>query len=349
MPFAKALPGLVLALALALAARLAHGLLPPRAGQIVGEVLVAVLFGLAVGNLLSLGERFAPGLKYSVQTVLRLAIVLLGASLSLAEVGRVGGRVLLLIVALMALALVLAHTVGRWVGTPPRLASLIGVGTAICGNSAISATAPVIGALDEEMSFAIATNTLFGTLAVLVYPLVGQALGLSDGVFGIWSGTAVNDTSQVVAASFAFSEAAGKMATTVKLTRNALMGAVIVLMGWLHGGASEAGAPRASVLTRLRQSFPTFVLGFLALATLRSVGAFDAASAALGTDLPKLLTTVARFLILVALAAVGATTRVAQLRKIGLAPFWLGFAVATATSVASLGAASWLMGSQAAP
>ena len=117
----------------------------------------------------------------------------------------------------MALALTAAHLLGKLAGVPGRLATLIGVGTAVCGNSAIVATAPVIRALDEEVSFAVATNTLFGTAAVLLYPIIGRALHFSDHVFGTWAGTAVNDTSQVVAAGFAYSEAAGRLATAVKL------------------------------------------------------------------------------------------------------------------------------------
>ncbi len=333
-------PGLALAIAVALVARLLHGALPPGPAAVVGDVVVAIFLGLLVSNLVRLPAALRPGIRFSFQTVLRLAIVLLGARLSVAQVLAIGGKALVLIVLLMGLALVLAHQLGRLVGISPRLASLIGVGTAVCGNSAISAVAPVIGAEDEEVSFAIATNTLFGTLAVFLYPLLGHALGLSDGAYGTWAGTAVNDTSQVVAAGAAFSAAAGDVANTVKLTRNALMGAVIVLMGFLHRGGAAASArqnaPPGGFATRLRQSLPGFVLGFLAMAALSSLGAFHALSGRFGFDLAAVLGEVAKALILVALAAVGLSTRFTAMGRIGWRPFLIGFAVALATSGTSL-------------
>jgi uncharacterized integral membrane protein (TIGR00698 family) len=334
--FAARAPGVLAALAVAVGARLLHVALPDRVGQVVGEVLIAVVIGLAVGNLLHLPARLESGLRFAFGTLLKTAIVLLGASLSLAEVGRVGGRVVFQIVALMALALALGHLLGRWLGVPPRVASLIGVGTAVCGNTAISAVAPVIRARDEEVSFAIATNTLFGTVAVLAYPVIGHLLGLSNGVFGVWAGTAVNDTSQVVAAGFAYSEAAGQMATTVKLTRNALMGLVILFMGWLYREPGVNGGA-ASPWRRLVDSFPVFVLGFLALSALRTLGAFEVFSQALGVDLLAALLVAAKLLILVALAAVGLSTRFTELRKIGFKPLYVGLAVATAVAATSLG------------
>lgn len=354
------LPGLAATVAVAIAARFAHGLLPLGLQPVFGEVVLAVLLGLIIANIWTLPENLRPGVKFSFQTLLRVAIVLLGARLSLQQVAAIGGKALILIAILMTLALTLVHHVGRAAGIPPRLAALIGVGTAVCGNSAISATAPVINASDEEVSFAVATNTLFGTVAVFLYPLLGHLLHMSDAVFGTWAGTAVNDTSQVVAAGFAFSDPAGEIATAVKLTRNALMGVVIVLMGFLYGGPNQddevqdgespneespneenqldgtKSGKASSVLRRLRQSLPAFVLGFLALAVLNSLGVLDAVSDLAGLDLPALFTQASKFLILVALAGVGLGTRLAQMRRIGFKPFLLGLAVATATAVTSL-------------
>ncbi len=351
MRVSSLLPGLAAAVAVALTARFAHGLLPLGLQPVLGEVVLAVLLGLIIANVWTLPETLRPGVKFSFQTLLRVAIVLLGARLSLQQVASIGGKALILIAILMTLALTLAHHVGRAAGIPPRLAALIGVGTAVCGNSAISATAPVIGANDEEVSFAVATNTLFGTLAVFLYPLLGHLLQLSDAAFGTWAGSAVNDTSQVVAAGFAFSDPAGEIATAVKLTRNALMGIVIVLMGFLYGGSDPTGSSdrddgrasettrrgkASSFLRRLHQSLPAFVLGFLALAVLNSLGVLNAVSDLAGIDLRTLFTQASKFLILVALAGVGLGTRLAQMRRIGFKPFLLGLAVATVTAVTSL-------------
>ena len=328
-------PGLILVVLVGLGARLIHGLLPAGIGAALGEVIFAVFLGLAVANLRPLPSATAPGIRFALQTLLRLAIVLLGAGFSFISALAIGGKALGMVVALMVLALLVAHGLGRLAGVPDRLATLIGVGTAVCGNSAITATAPVIGASDEEMAFAIATNTLFGTLAVFAYPMLGHALGMSDAVFGTWAGTAVNDTSQVVATGFAFSEAAGRVATVVKLTRNALMGVVIVGLGLLYRARRAAPDRPVTLLTRIRQSVPAFVVGFLIMAALNTVGAFAWVSGRTGADVGAGLQQAARLLILFALAGVGLGTRLEAMRRTGLRPFYVGLATAAGTSGAS--------------
>jgi len=338
------LPGLALCVLTALLARTVHQALPSQAGAIVGEVVFAVAFGLFLGNVAKLPPLLSPGIRFSFQKVLRAAIVLLGATFSAQQVVTIGGRAVLMIVALMTIALLAAHALGRLAGVPGRLATLIGVGTAVCGNSAIVAVAPVIHARDEDVSFAIATNTLFGTLCVFFYPLIARALGMSDAAFGTWAGAAVNDTSQVVAAGFAYSDAAGRLATAVKLTRNALMGPVIVLLGILYarsaagaaaGDALRGGRP-GGFLVRVQQSVPLFVLGFLAMATLNSLGVIRELSIRANRDLAQDAQWIARVFILIALAGVGFSTRLDAMRKTGLRPLYVGLIVAAATSGACL-------------
>lgn len=342
------LPGLALCVLTALLARAVHQAVPSRVGAIVGEVVFAVAFGLFFGNVAKLPPLFTPGLRFSFQAVLRTAIVLLGVTFSAQQVAAIGGRAVTMIVALMSIALLAAHALGRLAGVPGKLATLIGVGTAVCGNSAIVAVAPVIQARDEDVSFAIATNTLFGTLCVFFYPLIARAIGMSDAAFGTWSGAAVNDTSQVVAAGFAYSDAAGRLATAVKLTRNALMGPVIVLMGIVYAraangfavgeGAAGAGAGKRSAgfWVRAKQSVPLFVLGFLAMAALNSFGVFRELSLRANRDLVQDAQWIARVLVLVALAGVGFTTKLDAMRKTGLRPLYVGLIVAAATSGACL-------------
>jgi uncharacterized integral membrane protein (TIGR00698 family) len=342
-PAPNIVPGLALAVAVGVLARFAHGLLPRGAAGAVGDVVLAVFLGLLLGNAIRLPAATVPGVRFAFETILRASIVLLGASFSFQQVIAIGGKALVMIVALMLLALAVAHALGRLVGAPGRLATLIGVGTAVCGNSAIVATAPVIGARDDEVSFAVATNTLFGTLAVFLYPLLGHAMGMTDAAFGTWAGTAVNDTSQVVATGFAFSENAGSVATAVKLTRNALMGGVIVAMGLAYGSAVGAGGAGADGgwRGRVRQSIPLFVVGFLALAALNTLGAVQALSEATGRDVASALTISAKFLILIALAAVGLSTRIGAMRRTGAKPLYVGFATATVTALASLAMIRW--------
>lgn len=324
------LPGLSAGVAVAVAARLAHRLVPPATGKLVGEVIFAVLMGLVVGNVFRIPKFVQPGIAFTFRKLLRAAIVLLGATFSFAAAIAIGGRALLMVVFLMTLALITAHALGRFLGLPKKLATLIGVGTAVCGNTAISAVAPVIGARDEETSFAIATNTLFGTLCVFAYPVLGHALGMSDASFGTWAGTSVNDTSQVVATGFAYTEAAGSVATVVKLTRNALMGGVIILMGLLYAGDGTGTA--GSLRQRLKNSVPPFVLAFLGMCLLNTLGVIAWASQQLGRNLVGDAQTAAKFLILVALAGVGLGTRFDAMRRIGLRPFWVGLATALVTS-----------------
>jgi uncharacterized integral membrane protein (TIGR00698 family) len=343
-------PGLHMAVGVAIAARFFHGwITSPVLNKTISEILIAVLLGLYLRNALGLGSRLEPGIKFAIQRILRLGIILLGLRLSLQDVAATGLNALLLVTLCITIALALAYAAGRVFKVPPRLAALIGVGTAICGNSAIVATAPVIEAKDEEVSFAVATITLFGLIAVLVFPLIGQAAGFTDRVFGLWAGSAVNDTSQVVAVGAAYSSAALNIATVVKLTRNTLMAPLIVLFGLFYRrGQEKKEGGKSSEASRLSFSklVPGFVLGFLIMSLLRTVGV------ALGilpqsTSQPgglifaaSFLTAVddiAKFLILVALAGVGLNTNLASLRKIGLKPLVVGTCVAVVLACVSLG------------
>ncbi|GIW07913.1 MAG: hypothetical protein KatS3mg060_2718 [Dehalococcoidia bacterium] len=314
-------PGLVIVFAVAIVARVVGRFLPAT----ISEVLVAVILGLVLANTVRLPSRAKPGVRFAVQRILRASIILLGARLALGEVLAIGLQAVALIIVLMAIALVFAYSIGRLLGLPRRLALLIGVGTAVCGNSAIIATAPVIEAEESEVSFAVATITLFGTLAVFVYPLVGIATQLPEVVFGLWSGTAINDTSQVVAAAAAYGSAALSAATIVKLTRNALMAPLIVGIAWWWGrGAAAARRGAAGAV-------PLFVVGFLAVVLLRTIGVIQ-------PPLTGWMDEAARFGILLALAGVGLNTSIADLRKTGLSPFLLG--LGTALLIASLSLAS---------
>lgn len=270
--------------------------------------------------------------------------MLLGARLSLAEIARIGLPATGLIVVTMAASFAIVLLVARLVRVDDRLAVLIAVGSAVCGNTAIVATAPVIGARAREVAYAVATITLFGTLAVFLYPTIGHALDLSPTASGLWAGVAVHDTSQVIATGAAFGPEALDVATVVKLIRNALMAPLLFLIAAVWAGRADApamsggsgvssGSPgsgsRSVGRLGIRRAIPLFVLGFLALATLRTVGLIDAQQAA-GLD------TVARSLILVALAAVGMSIHVGELRETSWRPLAVGFAVALIVGLGSL-------------
>jgi len=317
-------PGLAAAIAVAIAARLVTGFLP----SIVSEVTVAILFGIVVATIA--GPRLqplTPGLRFASQRILRFGIVLLGARLSLGEIARIGVPSTILIVLTMAASLGIVLGVSRVVRIEGRLAVLIAVGSAVCGNTAIVATAPVIGAKAREVAYAVATITLFGTLAVFLYPAIGRAIALSQPSFGLWAGVAVHDTSQVIATSAAYGPDALDVATVVKLIRNALMAPLLFLIatGWAaRGGEAVEYAGRGA-----RRAVPLFVFGFLALAALRTIGVIDAGQAA-SLDL------VARTFILIALAAVGMSIHVGELRETSWRPLAVGFSVALAVGLGTL-------------
>ena len=317
-------PGLAAAIAVAIAARLVTGFLP----SIVSEVTVAILFGIVVATIA--GPRLqplTPGLRFASQRILRFGIVLLGARLSLGEIARIGVPSTILIVLTMAASLGIVLGVSRVVRIEGRLAVLIAVGSAVCGNTAIVATAPVIGAKAREVAYAVATITLFGTLAVFLYPAIGRAIALSQPSFGLWAGVAVHDTSQVIATSAAYGPDALDVATVVKLIRNALMAPLLFLIatGWAaRGGEAVEYAGRGA-----RRAVPLFVFGFLALAALRTIGVIDAGQAAI-------LDLVARTFILIALAAVGMSIHVGELRETSWRPLAVGFSVALAVGLGTL-------------
>jgi uncharacterized integral membrane protein (TIGR00698 family) len=337
-------PGLAAAVVVAVAARLITGFLP----SIVAEVSVALLLGIVLAALAGPRLRgLTPGLAFSSQRILRLGIVLLGARLSLAEIARIGLPATGLIVVTMAVSFAIVLLAARFVRVDSRLAVLIAVGSAVCGNTAIVATAPVIGARAREVAYAVATITLFGTVAVFLYPTIGRAVGLSEVASGLWAGVAVHDTSQVIATGAALGPEALDVATVVKLIRNALMAPLLLVIAAVWAARADTAAVRAdggppwtgasghpAMTTGLgrrgiRRAFPLFVVGFLALATLRTIGLIDVEQAGA-------LDTVARGLILVALAAVGLSIHIGELRETSWRPLAVGFAVALMVGLGSL-------------
>jgi uncharacterized integral membrane protein (TIGR00698 family) len=318
------IPGLAVAIAIAVLARLVTNFLP----SIVAEVSIALLIGIVVGAVA--GPRstpLEPGLRFASQRLLRLGIILLGARLSLGEVARIGLPATGIIVITMAASFAIVLLMARLVRVEGRLAVLLAVGSAVCGNTAIVATAPVIGARAREVAYAVATITLFGTLAVFLYPAIGRALGLAESSFGLWAGVAVHDTSQVIATGAAYGPQALDVATVVKLIRNTLMAPLLLLIAavWAARTQDPAAPPRGG----MRHAIPWFVLGFLVLAALRTVGLIDAGQA--GT-----LDAMARALILVALAAVGMSIHLGELRETSWRPLAVGFAVAIVIGLGSL-------------
>ena len=197
------------------------------------ETAVALALGLAVGSAASVRAVLLPGAAPAARLALRVGIMLLGARLTLGQLLETGGASVVAIVVVVAVGLLLGTVLARRFGVRPPLSALITVGMAICGNSAILALAPIVRAPHRETAYAVSTITIFGLVGVLLLPVLGAALGLSDAVFGTWAGLAVNDTAQVVATGYAYSPAAGDVATVVKLTRNLAILPVLLGATWL--------------------------------------------------------------------------------------------------------------------
>ena len=333
--------GLHLVLGITIISRFLHELFyQPVLNKSISEILIAVLIGLYIGSTFPLSQEIRTGAKFALQRLLRLGIFIFGLRLSLQDVAATGLTALFLVIICITVALTSAYLAGRIFKVPTRLAALIGVGAAICGNTAIVATAPVIEVDKEETGFAVATITLFSLLAFLTYPLIGHIIGLSDHSFGLWAGTAVNNTSQVVAVGAIYSELALDVATIVKLTRNKLMAPLIILFGLIYNRASKRqmsdSATRASRF-EWSKLIPGFVLGFLAMALIRTLGVAagilpqnvsnpgELQSAA---SVLKSVDEISKFLILMALTGVGLNTNLTSLRRIGIKPLLVGTCVA---------------------
>jgi uncharacterized integral membrane protein (TIGR00698 family) len=327
---AKHLPGLGLLLAIAVPAMLVQSQITVSGRTVISAVAIAIVIGVLLRNLVGLPDACKPGVSLAVKRLLRIGIALLGAQLSLGQVLRTGGKAVLAVAVCIVLAILVVRVISKRMGLSDRLGTLLGVGTSICGVSAIVATAPAIEAKQEETSLAVATITVFGLLAVVIYPLLGRLLGLSDGFFGTWAGTAVNDTSQVVATGLIYSQKAGEVATVVKLTRNLFMAPVIVVLSSIYlarARSAEGGAAKKGGVS-LKTAVPGFVLGFLAMAVLNSLGAFPATAL-------DVIRTASSWLIVIALGGVGVETNLASLRTIGFRPFYAGLCAATFMAVVS--------------
>lgn len=300
-------PGILLSLAVAGIAFFLAKLAPVIGGPVFGIAL-----GILIASVLKMPPAAAKGLRFTSKYVLQAAVVLLGFDMNIASVIRVGQQSFLIILVTLTVALSTAFLVGKSLGIKPKLYTLIGVGTAICGGSAIAAASSAIDAEDQDISYSISTIFLFNVIAVFLFPLIGHMLRLSDIGFGMWAGTAINDTSSVVAAAFTFSNQAGIYATVVKLTRTLMIVPITLALAALY--ARERKSERQFSLVSV---FPWFVLGFLAAALISSSGV-------LPVDVTAFLAASGKFLIIAAMAAIGFNTNIQKFIKTGPRAIWLG-------------------------
>ncbi|MGI6004741.1 MAG: YeiH family protein [Christensenellales bacterium] len=323
----KRLPGIALAALIAAGAWLIGRWLP---------VMGSPIAGILLGMLLAFWKRPAAldaGIAYTSKKLLQYAIILLGFDMNLVHIVRSGGQTLFLMAFTLTAAFLSAFLLGKLLKVDRHTNILVGVGTAICGGSAIAAAAPVIGAKNEDVARAISTIFLFNVLAAFLFPLTGHALKMADAPFGLWAGTAINDTSSVVAAGYTFSDAAGHQAVIVKLTRTLMIIPVTLALA-LYTARKQAREGGAGY--KFSNIFPWFVLGFIAASVIGTLVPMPE-----GTG--KFLAQAGKFLIVMAMAAIGLNTNIVKLVKSGWRAILLGFGCWAVLSVTSLAVLSFIL------
>ena len=303
----------------------------------VSAIMMAIILGMLIANLVRLPVSIQPGLRFCTSTILRFGIVLLGIRLSLFGAGQFTLVALPFVIAAIAVGLVTVRFVGGRMGLSPQLSGLIAVGTSICGCTAIVATAPLIRAKESEVSYSIACVTVFGIVAMFLFPILAhQAFTTQPELAGLLLGTSIHETAQVAGAGMMYeaqynAPVALDIATVTKLVRNLCMIAVIPLVAVAFVGEREAGTNRKVDFLAM---VPWFIVGFAAMSALRTVGdigdrAFGILSSEQWSAIVHFIRDVAERCLLVAMAAVGLTAMLADIMRIGLRPFALGLFAAT--------------------
>ena len=299
-------------------------------GDVLGASIIALFLGTIINSFFH-PVWIKPALKFSSKKVLKLAIILLGASLSINTIMSVGKMTFFVMIFTFAMCFGGGFFIRKIFGLNWKLSNLISAGTGICGGSAVAAIAPVIDAEDKDIAFALSSTFLFDMVMVALYPIMGKLLGMNDIAYGIWAGTSVNDTASVVAAGYAFSEAAGDFATMVKLTRTIAIIPTVLVFAFIGVRAKKKELQKTSAgqKVNLMKIIPWFIGGFLILAILNSVGVIPA-------TVSSVLKSASKFLMVTALAAIGLSTSIKDFRKAGLAPMFYGITIDTLVTLTAL-------------
>ncbi|MFA5911231.1 MAG: putative sulfate exporter family transporter [Vicinamibacterales bacterium] len=349
----KQLPGVLAAVVVMLAGfwladQIGHAILAAQGltgSSPVSGVPVAIVLGLLLRNTLPLPASLNPGLKFATTTILRAGIVLVGIRLSFFDVLKLGIAGLPVVLAAIATGLLFVTWFNKKLGLPPRLGTLIAAGTSICGVTAIVSVAPAIEADEREVAYAVANVVAFGLFGMLFYPYLAHSVLGSSETIGLFLGTAVHDTSQVVGAALTYKQVYGddvvlRVATVTKLTRNIFLAVVIPVLTWLHLKSTQSATGIVRKIS-WRALVPGFVIGFLAMAVVRSIGdatlrasgaAFGIWDALMWASITKQLGDywASQILLGTAMAAVGLNTSFAVFKGVGLKPFAVGMAGALA-------------------
>jgi len=310
------IPGWILMIAVGVVSMFLSNLVTAGGKHPLEATALAVVIGILARNLGLVPKSFHPGIK-AFEKFLIWGVILIGATLNFKDFQSQGPKMLTIILVTMLVSYFVIYALGRLFKLPWSLSTLLSVGTTICGGSAIAVTAPLIKAKEEETSYAIGTITLWGLVAIILYPKLAQLVGASDTQFGVFAGTAIHATPQVVGAGFIFSDLAGKTATAIKLVRNCFMAPLAFFIAAWFTKTSIDSAKKDHQRVNVAKAFPWFLFGYFIMAGLNTAGYFTKA----GLDG---LTWLGRFLITVSMAGIGLNTVFAAFKKVGLKPLVVG-------------------------
>ncbi|MDP2659571.1 MAG: putative sulfate exporter family transporter [Dehalococcoidia bacterium] len=358
VPFKKAatlLPGLALAAVLVEAAIFISDQVNRLLGyqSLVSYITMAIILGLVVRNVIHVPEAFQPGVGFCLRKVLRLGIIMMGIRLSILDAARIGAWGIPIVLVAITTGLVATTYFTRLIKLSERLGVLIAVGTSICGVSAIAATAPAIGAKDEEVAYAVANITVFGIAAMFIYPYVAHYLFSGNAVLaGLFEGTSIHDTSQVTGAGLIYDQvfgsgapSAANVAVITKLVRNIFMALVIPLMAVIYARRLASQGKSGGKVAPIWSLFPYFVLGFIGLAAIRSLGDAGLSRGALAlwlwdSEAWQAITSSiagwATYVLAAAVAGIGLGTGFETIKGLGMKPLFVGLLSALAVGVSSL-------------
>lgn len=333
MKILKLFPGILLSVAVAAVACLIERLLPIH---IIGSAVIAMFIGMILNHFLKDVKIFKAGLKFTSKKILKLAIILLGLSLNIKTILNVGKMSLVVMIFTLLTCFGGGYFIGRALGLNWKLSNLISAGTGICGGSAIAAIAPTIDADDNDVAYAMSATFLFDMAMIVLFPIMGMALNMSDQAFGIWAGTAVNDTSSVVATGYAFSEAAGDFATMVKLTRTLAIIPTVVVFAFIQlrlkkkeALANSENGDEIKANFKISKIFPWFILGFLAMSIVASIFTIP-------QEVVSSTKSISKFLMVCALSAIGLNTSFSSMKKAGIRPMLHGFIISALVVIVAL-------------
>ena len=320
----KYVSGIVLSGGIAAAAYFISLVLP---AGILGATLIALLLGMLLNPFICRYDVFTPGINWTSKIILRGGIILSGITLSFSQVLKAGKYALILMMFTLATAFGVGYLCKKVFKINWKLASLLSVSTAICGGTAVATLGPTIKAKDRDIAYAISATFIFDIITVIAFPWIGRILGLGDTGYGLWIGTAVNDTSSVVAAGYAFSDAAGALATIVKLTRTLFIVPIVLIFSWIYAKTETPSQTAEKV--NIRKIFPWFILGFLAVVTVRSIGFVP-------DDVVNWISSLSKFFMSMALAAIGLKTSFKEVTGVGIKPIIAGVIIDASVVIISL-------------